>query len=279
MVSGARDAFWTKRVGDILLLMGVIAIYPFSQTWNYNYLAFWAENSPIDQNIANLLCLALIAGLIAKCAQIPLQLWLDEAMEGPLPASILRNAIVVTVGAYVIIQLQPVLAMSPLVSQIVVLVGVITTILASLISIAQIDVKRALSYIVSAYMGLVFIAVGTNHEKTALTLIAVYAVAMALLYMSMGTIIISNISQDLTQLGGLWQRRPLAGIAFLVGSCGLVAFPPLGGFWILPQLGSDFLSCQSWLIAVLLLVNAVTAFSLLRTFCLIFLGDCKQMTT
>lgn len=278
VVSGARDAFWTKRVGDILLLMGVIAIYPFSQTWNYNYLGFWAENSPLDQNIANLLCLALIAGPIAKCAQIPLQLWLDEAMEGPLPASILRNAIVVTVGAYVIIQLQPVLAMSPLVSQIVVFVGVVTAILASLISIAQIDVKRVLSYIVSAYMGLVFIAVGTNHEKTALILIAVYAVAMALLYMSIGTIIISNVTQDLTQLGGLWQRRPLTGIAFLVGSFGLVAFPPLGGFWILPQLGNDFLSSQFWLIPILLLVNAITAFSLLRTFCLIFIGDCKPMT-
>lgn len=278
VVSGARDAFWTKRVGDILLLMGVIAIYPFSQTWNYNYLAFWAENSPIDQNITNLLCLALIAGPIAKCAQIPLQLWLDEAMEGPLPASILRNAIVVTVGAYVIIQLQPVLAMSPIASKVLVIVGVTTAILGSLISVAQIDVKRALSYIVSAYMGLVFIAVGTNHEEKALILIAVYAVAMALLYMSIGTIIISNITQDLTQLGGLWQRRPLAGIAFLVGSFGLVAFPPLGGFWILPDLGNDFLSSVSWLTVVLLLVNAITAFSLLRTFCLIFLGDSKPMT-
>lgn len=67
VVSGARDAFWTKRVGDILLLMGVIAIYPFSNTWNYNYLAFWAENSPIDNTFSTLLCLALISGQIAKC--------------------------------------------------------------------------------------------------------------------------------------------------------------------------------------------------------------------
>ncbi|AFZ55051.1 NAD(P)H-quinone oxidoreductase subunit F [Cyanobacterium aponinum] len=278
VVSGARDAFWTKRVGDILLLMGVIAIYPFSNTWNYNYLAFWAENSPIDNTFSTLLCLALISGPIAKCAQIPLQLWLDEAMEGPLPASILRNAIVVTVGAYVIIQLQPVLAMSPIASQAVTIIGVITAILASLISIAQVDIKRVLSYLVSAYMGLVFIAVGTNHEKTALVLIAVYAVAMALLYMSIGAIIISNITQDLTQLGGLWKKRPLAGIAFLVGSFGLVAFPPLGGFWILPQLGNDFFVSQPWLVGVLLIVDALTAFSLLRTFCLIFLGDSKQMT-
>jgi NAD(P)H-quinone oxidoreductase subunit 5 len=278
VVSGARDAFWTKRVGDILLLMGVIAIYPFSKTWNYNYLAFWAENSPIDPVFANFLCLALIAGPIAKCAQIPLQLWLDEAMEGPLPASILRNAIVVAVGAYVIIQLQPVLAMSPIVSQILVIIGAITAVFASLIAIAQVDIKRVLSYIVSAYMGLVFIAVGTNHGETALVLIAIYAVAMALLYMSIGTVIISNITQDLTQLGGLGRRRPLTAISYLVGTFGLVGFPPLGGFWILPRLGCDFLLSQAWLVGVMLLVNAITAFALLRAFCLIFLGESKQMT-
>ena len=278
VVSGARDAFWTKRVGDILLLMGVIALYPFSKTWNYNYLAFWAENSPIDPLFANLLCLALVAGPIAKCAQIPLQLWLDEAMEGPLPASILRNAIVVAVGAYVIIQLQPVLATSPIVSEILVLVGALTAVLASLIAIAQVDIKRVLSYIVSAYMGLVFIAVGTGYEQTALTLIAIYAVAMALLYMSIGTIIISNVTQDLTQLGGLWSRRPLTAISFLVGTFGLVGFPPLGGFWILPVLGIEFLADQPWLVGVMLLVNALTAFSLIRTFSMIFLGDVKPMT-
>ncbi|MGI0483739.1 NAD(P)H-quinone oxidoreductase subunit F, partial [Geminocystis sp. CENA526] len=251
VVSGARDAFWTKRVGDILLLMGVIAIYPFSGTWNYNYLAFWANNSPIDATFSTLLCLLLIAGPIAKCAQIPLQLWLDEAMEGPLPASILRNSIVVAVGAYVLIQLQPVLEISPIVSEIVVIVGAVTAILASLIAIAQVDLKRVLSYIVSAYMGLVFIAIGTNHEQTALLLIVVYAVAMALLYMSIGTVIISNVTQDITLLGGLWKRRPLTGISFLVGTFGLVGFPPLGGFWILPRLGDDLPSSQPWLFAVL----------------------------
>lgn len=278
VISGARDAFWTKRVGDILLLMGVIAIYPFAKTWNYNYLAFWADNSPIDETLSTLLCFALISGPIAKCAQIPLQLWLDEAMEGPLPASILRNSIVVPVGAYVLIQLQPVLEISPIVSEVVVIIGAVTAILASLIAIAQVDIKRVLSYIVSAYMGLVFIAIGTDHDTTALLLIVVYAVAMALLYMSIGTVIISNITQDLTQLGGLWKRRPLAGISFLVGTFGLVGFPPLGGFWILPRLGEDLLSSQPWLFAVLLLVNALTAFALLRTFALIFLGEAKPMT-
>ncbi len=278
VVSGARDAFWTKRVGDILLLMAVIAIYPFAKTWNYNYLGYWAQNSPIDFTFATVVCLGLIAGPMAKCAQIPLHLWLDEAMEGPIPATILRNSIVVGTGAYVLIQLQPVLEISPIVSQIVVLVGATTAVLTSLISVAQIDVKRVLSYLVSTYMGLVFMAVGTNHERTALLVIAAYAPAMALLCMSIGVIVWSNITQDLTLMGGLWKRRPLPAMAFLVGSWGLVAFPPLGGFWVLPRLANEFLSSQPWLLGVLLFVNAVTAFSLMRAFHLIFLGDVKPMT-
>lgn len=278
VISGARDAFWTKRIGDILLLMGVIAIYPLIGSWNYTDMGNWAENANINPTFATLLCLALISGPIAKCAQIPLQLWLDEAMEGPLPASILRNGIVVAVGAYVLIQLQPLLTISPITSTVVIAIGAVTAVLSSLIAIAQIDLKRVLSYTVSAYMGLVFIAVGSNHPNTALLLIVIYAVAMALLYMSIGTVIISNITQNITQLGGLWSRRPISGISFLVGTFGLVAFPPLGAFSILPRLGNELFSTQPWLLAVLILVNTLTAFSLLRAFSLIFLGEAKQMT-
>ncbi len=275
VVSAARDAFWTKRVGDILLLMSVIAIYPLTKTWNYSDLATWAETSQISPTVINLLCFGLIAGPIAKCAQIPLQLWLDEAMEGPLPASILRNSIVVAVGAYVLIQLQPVLELSVIASNIVIAIGSITAILASLIAIAQIDIKRILSYTVSAYMGLVFIAVGTNQPNTALLLIFVYAIAMALLYMSVGAIILNSITQDVTQLGGLWSRRPLCGISLLVGMMGLTAIPPFGGFWILTRLAAQV---DVTLIAVIAITNALTAFSLTRLFCLIFAGESKPMT-
>lgn len=278
VISGARDAFWTKRVGDILLLMSVIAIYPIAGTWNYTDLALWAKTASIDPNIITLLCLGLIAGPVAKCAQIPLQLWLDEAMEGPIPASILRNSIVVSVGAYVLIQLQPVLELSNTASLSVTVIGTITTVLASLIAIAQIDIKRTLSYIVSAYMGLVFIAVGTQHPETALSLIVVYAVAMGLLYMSVGAITINTITQDITQLGGLWSRRPLCGISLLIGMFGLTAIPPFGGFWILTSLADQVNVTQPWLVAVIAIVNALTAFNLTRVFCLIFTGESKQMS-
>jgi NAD(P)H-quinone oxidoreductase subunit 5 len=278
VVTGARDAFWTKRVGDLLLLTGVIVLWSITGTSNYDDLAQWAEVANLNPLTANLLCLALISGPLAKCAQFPLQLWLDEAMEGPIPASMLRNSIVVATGAYVLIQLQPVLAQSAISNLVMIVIGAATAIGASLIAIAQIDIKRALSYSVSAYMGFVFIAVGVGANHTALLLVLTHAVAMCLLYMSAGTVIISNITQNITQLGGLWSRRPLTGIAVLVGAVGLIAFPPLGGFWALLELADYLAQVQPVLLWVVLLVNFLTAFSLIRVFGLVFGGKRKEMT-
>ena len=236
VVTGARDAFLTKRVGDLFLLMGVLAIYPLAGTWDFNELAQWAETATVDPTVATLVGLALVAGPMGKCAQFPLHLWLDEAMEGPIPSTILRNSVVVATGAWVLIKLQPVLALSPVVLTAMIAIGSLTAVGGILIAIAQIDVKRSLSYSVSAYMGLVFIAVGTGQTEAALLLILSHALAQGLLVMSTGSIVLNSITQDLTQLGGLWSRRPISGLCCLVGVAGLVGLPPLGGFWALLKL-------------------------------------------
>ncbi|MGK7898056.1 MAG: NAD(P)H-quinone oxidoreductase subunit F [Xenococcus sp. (in: cyanobacteria)] len=278
VVSGARDAFLTKRVGDLILLMGVVALLPLAGTWNYTELAQWASTTNIDPTVATLLCLALIAGPLGKCAQFPLHLWLDEAMEGPMPATILRNTIVVSTGAWVLIKLKPVLALSPFAGNFMIAVGAVTAIGAGLIAIAQIDIKRSLSYSVSAYMGLVFIAVATQQDITALKLLFTYAIAMSLLVTSVGGIVLNTITQDMTQYGGLWSRRPLSGICYLVGAASLVAFPPLGCFWTVTEMANNLAQTRPWLVGVLVIVNALTAFSLTREFCSIFGGKTKPMT-
>ncbi len=278
VVTGARDAFLTKRVGDLILLMGVVALLPLAGTWNYTELATWAETATINPTVATLLCLALIAGPLGKCAQFPLHLWLDEAMEGPMPATILRNTIVVSTGAWVLIKLQPVFALSPLAGTVMIWVGSVTAVGASLIAIAQIDIKRSLSYAVSAYMGLVFIAVGTRQDETALMLLFTYAIAMSVLVMSIGGVVLNSITQDLRQYGGLWSRRPISGISYLVGAASLVAFPPLGCFWSLTQMADNLWQSHPGLVGVLLTVNGLTAFNVTREFSLIFGGQPKPMT-
>ncbi len=277
VVTGARDAFLTKRVGDLFLLMGVIALLPLSGTWNFTELAEWAQSSSVNPTVITLVGLALIAGPMGKCAQFPLHLWLDEAMEGPLPSTILRNSVVVATGAWVLIKLEPVLALSPIVLTVLVWIGSVTAVGGALIAIAQIDIKRTLSYSVSAYMGLVFIAVGTQQSDAALLLVLTHAVAVALLVMSVGSVIWNSITQDVTQLGGLWSRRPISGLAFLVGTAGLIALPPFGSFWALLKLADGLWTTQPWLVGLVLFVNSVTAFGLVRVFSLIFGGKAKQM--
>jgi len=278
VVTGARDAFLTKRVGDLVLLMGVVALLPIAGTWNFTDLAVWAETANLDPKVATLLGLALIAGPMGKCAQFPLHLWLDEAMEGPLPSTIIRNSVVVATGAWVLVQLEPVLALSPITLSTLVFIGAVTAVGGTLIAIAQIDIKRTLSYLVSAYMGLVFIAVGTGQTQTALLLVFTHAVAMALLVMSVGGVIWNSTSQDLTQYGGLWSKRPVSGLSFVVGAAALIALPPFGCFFALVQMADHFAATQPWLLGVLLLVNGLTAFSVTRVFSLIFGNKPKPMT-
>ncbi len=162
VVKAARDAFLTKRAGDILLFAGVIALSSMAGSLDFNDLYEWCEDPKISPLTATLIGLALIAGPIGKCAQFPLHLWLDEAMEGPNPASILRNSVVVTGGAYILIKVHPILYLSPIVMNTLMVIGTVTAIGATLVSIAQIDIKRTISYSTSAYLGLVFIAIGAK---------------------------------------------------------------------------------------------------------------------
>ena len=278
VVTAARDAFLTKRVGDLLLLMGVVALSSMAGSLNFSDLYDWAETANLAPVPAALLGLALIAGPMGKCAQFPLHLWLDEAMEGPNPASVLRNSLVVGCGAYILIKLQPILGMSPLVLETLVVLGAITAIGASLVAIAQIDIKRALSHSTSAYLGLVFIAVGMQWTGFALLLLFVHAIAKALLFMSIGSVIVTTNNQNLTELGGLWSKMPATTIAFVVGMAGLIGLFPLGGFWALERGVDVFWSTHPWIVAILLVVNALSAFNLTRVFRLVFLGSPQPKT-
>ena len=278
VVTAARDAFLTKRIGDVLLLMGVVALAAMAGSLNFNDLYGWVKTESLSPLVGTLLGLALIAGPIGKCAQFPLHLWLDEAMEGPNPASILRNSVVVTCGAYVLIRLQPIVVLSPVTLGVLIALGSITAIGGSLVALAQIDLKRTLSYSTSAYLGLVFVAVGTEWPGVAITLLLTHAVAKALLFMGVGSIITTTTSQNLTEMGGLWSRMPATTLAFVIGSLGMVGILPLGCFWGL-RMGADFLSQSSPLLAlVFLVVNGLTALNLTRVFRLVFLGQAQPKT-
>jgi NAD(P)H-quinone oxidoreductase subunit 5 len=278
VVTAARDAFLTKRVGDIVLLMGIVAISSYGADLNFSDLESWANTCSLEPSVAALVGLSLIAGPTGKCAQFPLNLWLDEAMEGPNPAGILRNSIVVSAGAYVLIKLQPVFTLSPIAADALIILGTVTVIGTSLMAIAQIDIKRALSHSTSAYLGLVFIAVGLGQVDIAFLLLLVHAIAKALLFMSAGAVILTTSNQNVTEMGGLWSRMPATAIAFVVGSAGLLALTPMGIFWTFQRWFNGSWQTDWWLLGVVLSVNTLSAINLTRLFRVIFLGE-PQMKT
>lgn len=278
VVTAARDAFLTKRVGDILLLMGVVSVGTLAGSFNFADIEVWAETAELSPMVANFLGLTLIAGPIGKCAQFPLHLWLDEAMEGPNPASLLRNSLVVSCGAYVLIKLSPVVSLSPLAETTLIVVGTMTAIGASLVAIAQIDIKRTLSHSTSAVLGLVFIAVGMQHVDVALLLLLTHAIAKALLFTSIGSIILTTSNQNITEMGGLWSKMPATTLAFVVGSAGTIALIPLGNFWAMERWVNGFWSVPWWLLLLLIVFNGLTALNLTRVFCLVFLGPTQPKT-
>jgi NAD(P)H-quinone oxidoreductase subunit 5 len=285
VVKGARDAFLTKRIGDLILLAGVIALLPITGTWNFHGLQAWAADQLNNQvplpTIVTVILLALIAGPMGKCAQIPLHLWLDEAMESPLPSTVLRNSVVVVGGAWVLLRLEPLIELSPVVQTVLVVVGGTTAVVGSLIALAQIDVKRALSFLVSSWMGLIFVAVGLGGIDAADHLLLVYPLPMALVLMAVGAIIFTNVTQDLTQLGGLWKKRPLIGLAFLSGAAGLMALPPFGSFAAIRELLAVAIASDHPLLlgGLVLLSNALISAGLIRVFGQIWGGTETPFTT
>ncbi len=278
VVTAARDAFLTKRVGDLLLLMGVVALSTLAGSLNFTDLEAWAQTAELPPLTATLLGLALIAGPTGKCAQFPLNLWLDEAMEGPNPASILRNSVVVASGAYVLIKLQPVLALSPVALNALIVLGGVTAIGASLVAIAQVDAKRTLSHSTSAYLGLVFVAVGMQQSDVALLFLFAHGISKALMFMSLGSVILTTSTQDLRELGGLASRMPATTAAFVVGAAASIALLPLGSFWAMLEWADGLWETSLWSVAVLLIVNGMTAFNLVRVYGLMFGGKPQPKT-
>jgi NAD(P)H-quinone oxidoreductase subunit 5 len=278
VVTAARDAFLTKRVGDIVLLMAIVALSSYGEGLNFSELETWVDGNQLAPSVAALLGLALIAGPIGKCAQFPLNLWLDEAMEGPNPAGIMRNSIVVSAGAYVLIKLEPATTLSPVSAYGLIIVGAITAIGTSLMAIAQIDIKRALCHSTSAYMGLVFIAVGLRQVDIAFLLLFSHAIAKALLFMSAGSVILTTNNQNVTEMGGLWSRMPATSLSFLTGAAGLIAFSPLGIFWTYNRWFSGAWNVDWWLLLIVMFVNAFSAINLTRLFRVIFLGPPQVKT-
>jgi NADH-quinone oxidoreductase subunit L len=231
----ARKAFLVTRIGDttfaisLLLLfvnLGTLQIQPLMQAAS----AHWAVGSALPVAAAAL----LLGGAVGKSAQLPLQVWLPDAMAGPTPVSaLIHAATMVTAGVYLIARLHVLFALAPVVMLAVAVIGAATLLLAGFSALSQRDIKRVLAYSTMSQIGYMFLALGVGAWSAAIFHFWTHAFFKALLFLSAGVLITAmEEDHDIFHMGGLRTREPLAFWTFLVGAASLSALPLLtAGFY------------------------------------------------
>src|SRR5205814_3780184 len=179
----------------------------------------------------NLVALGLLGGAVAKSAQIPLQTWLPDAMEGPTPVSaLIHAATMVTAGVYLIARTHPIFEQAPTIQLIAAGMGTLTLLVAGLVALVHTDIKRVIAYSTMSQIGYMFLGVGIGAYANGMFHLMTHAFFKALLFMAAGIVIHSLAAeQDMRKMGGLRKYMPLTYVAFLAGSLALVGIPPFAG--------------------------------------------------
>ncbi|MBE8162449.1 MAG: NADH-quinone oxidoreductase subunit L [Bdellovibrionaceae bacterium] len=227
-------AFIVNRIGDAGFLLGIFGLFSIFGSLNYADISIAAASSSVETwGVLSLACLFVFIGATGKSAQIPLFVWLPDAMAGPTPVSaLIHAATMVTSGIYLIVRLSSVFILVPSVLHIIAVVGVITMLLAASIALTQKDIKKVLAYSTVSQLGYMFIAVGVGAFSVAMFHLITHAVFKALLFLGAGSVIHSmQGEQDMNKMGGLKKYMPITYLTFLMGWLAIIGTPFFSGFF------------------------------------------------
>jgi NADH-quinone oxidoreductase subunit L len=231
----ARKAFIVTRVGDTALLIGLLMLIKQFNTLNISTISSIVQSTAgTNSSIFTAISLLLLGGAVGKSAQLPLQVWLPDAMAGPSPVSaLIHAATMVTAGVYLIARMHAIFILSPLAMHIVAAIGALTLIIAATSALFQYDIKRVLAYSTISQIGYMFLALGIGAWSAAIFHFMIHAFFKALLFLSAGAVIISlNHEQNMFKMGGLYKKMPVIFWTFLIAGASLSAFPFItGGFF------------------------------------------------
>lgn len=280
--AAGMKAFITNRIGDAGFLLGVFLIFSQFQTLDFSALASYMTG-PVQFGFTTTLalaCLCLFIGAVGKSAQIPLYVWLPDAMAGPTPVSaLIHAATMVTAGIYMILRMSVAFALVPDVMMLIAWVGALTAFFAATIALTQWDIKKILAYSTVSQLGYMFLAVGVGAFVPALFHLVTHAFFKALMFLGSGSVIHSmDGEQDIRKMGGLKKLMPLTHFTFAIGWLAIIGIPPLAGFWSKDEIlwfsfasprGSVFL----WIIGFV--TAGLTAFYMTRLMALTFWGESR----
>jgi NADH-quinone oxidoreductase subunit L len=237
--SAAKKAFVTTRIGDAAMLLGIVLIWVNLGSLDLGAV-FGTAAAELTEGAATAISLLLLAGAVGKSAQLPLHVWLPDAMEGPTPVSaLIHAATMVTAGVYLVVRSHVLFELSGTALTVVLVIGLVSALYAALASIGQFDLKRALAYSTMSQIGFMFFAAGMRFYTGAMLLLVCHAFYKALLFLTAGNVLHGlHDEQDMRRMGGLRADMPVSTVWFAIGALSLAGIPPLAGFFAKDQIVS-----------------------------------------
>ncbi len=229
-----KKAFLTTRIGDVGFALGILLIFVTFGTLDYS--AVFAQAPKLLQiggTTATVITLLLFVGAIGKSAQIPLYVWLPDAMEGPTPVSaLIHAATMVTAGVFMVARTHVLFELAPFSQSVVAVTGTLTAFYAATIALTQMDIKRVLAYSTISQLGYMFLAVGVAAYSAGIFHLMTHAFFKALLFMGAGSVMHALDGEtDMRRMGGLIRKMPLTGWTFVVAWLAISGVPPFSGFF------------------------------------------------
>ncbi|HLT69427.1 MAG TPA: NADH-quinone oxidoreductase subunit L, partial [Acidimicrobiales bacterium] len=276
--SAGKKAFVTNRVGDWGFLVAIFLAFATLGTVDYGELA--ARAGDLAGVTATAVALLLFLGATGKSAQIPLYIWLPDAMAGPTPVSaLIHAATMVTGGVFLMTRVNPILAAGyDWAPDVIAWVGVLTALVAATIAVAQNDIKKVLAYSTISQLGYMFLAVGVGAYVAAVFHMITHAFFKALLFLGSGSVIHGmGDEQDMRRMGGLRKVMPITAATFIVGWLAIAGVPPFSGFF-----SKDEILLYAWgsggaqgraLWAIGLVTALLTAYYMSRQVFMVFFGE------
>jgi NADH-quinone oxidoreductase subunit L len=280
----ARKAFITNRIGDFGFALGVFAIIATFGTATYAEVFEQAKSFPIESlwswGLMSWIALGLFIGAVGKSAQIPLFVWLPDAMAGPTPVSaLIHAATMVTAGLYMLTRCNVIFQHSQTMMLVVAVVGALTALLAATIALTQNDIKKVLAYSTVSQLGFMVLACGVGAFVAAVFHVLTHAFFKALLFLGSGSVIHGlHGEQDMQKMGGLKKYMPKTYWTMLIGVLAICGVFPLSGFWSKDEILWNAVSTTvipfGWLLWLIATIAAFcTAFYMTRLFVLTFHGE------
>jgi NADH-quinone oxidoreductase subunit L len=287
-VAAARKAFVINVIGDFGLMIALFLLFVNYGSLNFQDIFGSISKVPAGSATAVAIALLLFVACTAKSAQLPLYMWLPDAMEGPTPVSaLIHAATMVTAGIYLVARANPLFENAPVALSVIAGIGGATALFAASIAIFQLDIKRVLAYSTISQLGYMFMGEGVHNYGAGIFHLVTHAFFKALLFLGAGAVIHALAGeQDMRNMGGLRQRLPITFWTFLGAVLAISGIPPFAGFWSKDEilgslLGAATGSGNPWLYvlwAVGLLTAGLTAFYMFRLFFGIFTGTYRGET-